>query len=292
MRAFALIALASTSVTVPAATQVAPSIPREVERVGTLPRGSAVTESSGVAVSRRHTGVLWTHNDSGDGPVLYAIRLTGDVIGRVELAGARAVDWEDVALGPCPDAPAQDCLFVGDVGDNLERRARGVVYIIPEPDPRALPAAVPARAVGVRFTDAAHDVESIAVSPGGDLHLVTKGRVGPILLYRVPAADLLRDSVAVAPAATLPIAPARMIGRWVTGGAIEPTSGRLVLRTYTELYFFDPATDGTWTSSGPACWLGVIEPQGEGVDFLDDDTLVLTSEATPAADGTIYRVRC
>jgi len=32
-------------------------------------------ESSGVAVSHTYPGVLWTHNDSGDGPYLYATDL-------------------------------------------------------------------------------------------------------------------------------------------------------------------------------------------------------------------------
>src|SRR2546428_7078065 len=31
-----------------------------------------LVESSGVAVSHAYRGVLWTHNDSGDGPYLYA----------------------------------------------------------------------------------------------------------------------------------------------------------------------------------------------------------------------------
>jgi hypothetical protein len=42
-----------------------------LERLGTLP--DELAESSGVAVSRTQPGVLWSHNDSGDGPTLYAI---------------------------------------------------------------------------------------------------------------------------------------------------------------------------------------------------------------------------
>ena len=32
-----------------------------------------ITESSGLAASKLHPGVYWTHNDSGDGPYVYAI---------------------------------------------------------------------------------------------------------------------------------------------------------------------------------------------------------------------------
>ena len=44
-----------------------------------------VTESSGVVVSRIHPGVLWTHNDSGDGPYLYATDLQGDDHGAIRV---------------------------------------------------------------------------------------------------------------------------------------------------------------------------------------------------------------
>src|SRR6266568_6264490 len=41
-----------------------------------------LVESSGVAVSRAYPGVLWTHNDSGDGPYLYATDLRGPTAAR------------------------------------------------------------------------------------------------------------------------------------------------------------------------------------------------------------------
>ena len=40
-----------------------------------------IRESSGVAASRTTAGVFWTHNDSGDGPNLYAFDLKGNSLG-------------------------------------------------------------------------------------------------------------------------------------------------------------------------------------------------------------------
>jgi hypothetical protein len=37
----------------------------------------AITESSGVVAPRLAGGIYWTHNDSGDGPYLYAFDLRG-----------------------------------------------------------------------------------------------------------------------------------------------------------------------------------------------------------------------
>lgn len=55
-------------------------------------------ELSGLAASRRWPGVYWAHNDSGDGPRLFAFNRRGQVIARIEVEGAEAVDWEDIAL--------------------------------------------------------------------------------------------------------------------------------------------------------------------------------------------------
>ena len=266
-------------------------VPARFERVGTLPRSGPVRESSGVAVSRQYPGILWTHNDSGSEPVLYAMQLDGTLVGEFRVQGARNVDWEDLALGPCPENRETTCLFVGDVGDNMERRTRGIVYILPEPDPAGGTHPVSARAVRVRYADGPHDVEAIAVDAAGSLHVVTKGRTGGIIRYEIPAPDLLADSVTVAPRETLPVTPQRMSGRWVTGAAVSPSSGRVAVRTYTEIYFFRAGPEG-WIPDGPSCWLGFVEPFGEAVDFLDDDTLVLTSETLPRTDGMISKVQC
>ena len=55
-----------------------------------------VPETSGLAVSRRTPGLLWTHNDSGNEAVLFAIDASGTDRGRVRLP-IRTRDWEDVS---------------------------------------------------------------------------------------------------------------------------------------------------------------------------------------------------
>src|SRR5439155_9691664 len=67
------------------------SIP-SVALTGTL-HSPRVKESSGIAASRAHPGVLWTHNDSRDDAYVYATDLAGADRGVVRIRGARAVDW-------------------------------------------------------------------------------------------------------------------------------------------------------------------------------------------------------
>src|SRR5882724_8681160 len=96
-----------------------------------------LVESSGVAVSRAYPGVLWTHNDSGDRPYLYATDLRGSDRGALLVPGAENVDWEDIALGPCPTvtptippAPNSACLYIADTGDNLQSRSGATIYAV------------------------------------------------------------------------------------------------------------------------------------------------------------------
>src|SRR5687767_12057876 len=75
----------------PASTQSGCRVTGEVVRLPDLPEGS------GIAASRRHPGVLWAHNDSGD-PLIFALNEQGKVTGRVRLNGAEVDDWEDIAV--------------------------------------------------------------------------------------------------------------------------------------------------------------------------------------------------
>ena len=81
---------------------------------GALMRIPDLPEASGLAVSRRTPGRLWSHNDSGE-PVLVALDARGTVTARVRLTGVKIDDWEAIAVGACPGG---SCVYVGDIGDN------------------------------------------------------------------------------------------------------------------------------------------------------------------------------
>ena len=78
-------------------------------------------------------GVLWTHNDSGDVPRLFAVNTRGRVLSQVAVAGAAATDWEDVAAAP-------NAIYVADIGDNGAQRPGVVVYRVAEPRVKGRPA--------------------------------------------------------------------------------------------------------------------------------------------------------
>ncbi len=264
-----------------------------------------LVESSGVAVSRAFPGVLWTHNDSGDGPYLYATDLRGTDRGALLIPGAQAIDWEDMSLGPCPAAfPAATCLYLADTGDNLEFRPFVTIYAIPEPAPPERPSdtlgttRAPAM-LQLRYPDGPHDVEAVYVSPRDTaVYLVSKGRGGDIRLYRVDRSAWrpTDTSAAIAVATmvqTLDIRASSEAGRLVTAGAIRPDGRVVALRTYTEIYLFYPGVGGRLLAARDRpCNIAGMEISGEAIDFLDDSTLVMTSEAGRSRPGTIDTVKC
>jgi len=276
------------------ALQRAGTIP-DVLTTAALPR--RMVESSGVAVSRVHPGLLWTHNDSGDDAYVYATDLAGTDRGTVRIRGAKAVDWEDITLAGCPTQRAT-CLYIADTGDNNNRRKAVVVYAVPEPAPPAdsgTARSARAAALRLKYSSGPDDVEAIYVGPrDGAVYLVSKGRRGVIRLYQVPRSAWGEDTtVTVTALQDLPIKPFTALGRLVTGAAIR-RDGRLVaVRTYTEIYFFVPEADGRLTPSRqPVCNVTGLEVQGEGIDFLNDSTLVLTSEGSQRKPASVHSVRC
>ena len=256
-------------------------------------RNPRITESSGVIRSRTQPGVLWTFNDSGNPPELFATDTAGGDLGVYTHPGLQNRDWEAMATVPCGE---RYCLLVGDIGDNKEERSEIAIYRWPEPriGEAALPT-IPER-IRVRYADGAHDTEAMFARADGTIYLITKGRSGGIKVFRIPAAAWTgRDSVVVAPLLQpLPIPADQGVTQWVTDAALSADGTRVVVRTYRYLHFYTLEADGRLTAdpARPTCDLGGLEPQGEGVDWLDDQHLVLTSEQVATMGRSVIVVSC
>lgn len=73
-------------------------------------------EASGLVASWGSNDLLWTHNDSGEGPYIHALSTSGQYLGGYHL-GVPNTDLEDIAVGPGPD-PALAYIYIGDIGNN------------------------------------------------------------------------------------------------------------------------------------------------------------------------------
>jgi hypothetical protein len=274
-----------------AAAQSAPAAaaPLEARQTGVMSERS-LDESSGIAASRAHPGVLWTIEDSGNPAELHAIDTTGAVLGSWRVQGARNRDWEAVSLGPCGE---RTCIYIADTGDNAERLASVVLYRVVEPARLEGGQLEVERALSIEYPGGARDVESLTVLPTGDALLVSKGRDRPAEVYLVPAAAW-RGSAAVARSLGPLGLPEAGIAGLVTDAALGRDGRTLVVRTYVSLHFFRLDRTGTPAPipEAPACGILGLELQGEGVTWLDDETLALASEAAYGMPGTVSVVRC
>jgi hypothetical protein len=252
----------------------------------------AVRESSGLVASRRNPGLFWTHNDSGDGPFVYAFDREGRARGTFRVAGAQARDWEDIAAGPGPER-GQTYLYVGDIGDNGREREFIVVYRFPEPevgasepltDKSAARETQPAEAIRIKYPDGARNAEALLVHPQtGDLYIVTKGAQSAGV-YKLAAPYSAGEVHTLALVASLK--GPDFFGSLVTGGDISPDGTHVALCDYAQGYELTlPAGakgfDDIWTQKPSAVPLG-LRLQGESICYrLDGAALLATSEKTP-----------
>lgn len=250
----------------------------------------AVRESSGVVASRRDAGIFWTHNDSGDGPLVYAFDREGRARGTWRVAGAQARDWEDIAAGPGPER-GQTYLYAGDIGDNGREREFIVVYRFAEPQvaPYSADAArpqetAPAEAIRLKYPDGARNAEALLVHPRtGDLYVVTKAAQSAGV-YKLAAPFAAGEVHTLAHVASL--RGPDFFGALVTGGDISPDGTRVALCDYAQGYELTlpegaRGFDEVWTQKPSAVPLG-LRMQGEAVCYrLDGAALLATSERLP-----------
>jgi hypothetical protein len=236
-----------------------------------------LSETSGLALSRTRSGVLWTHNDSGNEPVVFAIDTIGRILGRVRVTGAALLDWEDMATGPCPSG---HCLYIADIGDNPRARSAIGVYIVPEPDPSTA-ATDSARLILARYPDGPQDAEAIFVLPDTSIYLITKGRHGAIALYRFPPGPRQSGQVAVLERVREIDGRPRNSRDWVTGASASPNGRWVAVRSYRSLVLFETGNlVGTALLQFTRFDLTRLrERQGEAVAVNDSGEVWLTSES-------------
>ncbi len=249
----------------------------------------AIKESSGLVASRSTPGLCWTHNDSGDGPFIYGLDSRGRRKGVWRVAGASARDWEDIAAGPGPQRN-QNYLYLGDIGDNSEKRSEIVVYRVPEPTITAADATSTkskprvtqsAEAIRLRYPDGKHDAETLMVHPvTGSLFIVTKAVFSNPSVYEAAGPVSSDKPVTLNRVAGLDVPS--LFGGLITGGDISPDGRRVALCDYMQGYEIvlpeGAAFNTIWNQPLKAIELGQRK-QGEAIAYrLDGIALLTTSE--------------
>ncbi|MEU8749939.1 WD40 repeat domain-containing protein [Streptomyces chartreusis] len=179
-----------------------------------------ITESSGLAASRQHPGIYWTHNDQDTGAYLYAVdSSTGETVATITMTGVGTPrDVEAISMGP------DNQLYVGDIGDN-DGVQWPYVWIYRLPEPRTLKdQTIRATQYVVKYTDGTRDAESMVVHPKtGRVYIIDKHEDGGHL-YEGPAE--------LSPSGTNVFKPTVPVDMWATDAAFSPDGRTLAVRGY------------------------------------------------------------
>jgi hypothetical protein len=220
------------------------------------------TEISGMTYSQRHPGVLYLHNDSSGGPLVFAVDArTCRTRATLTIAGIPARDLEGIASGR--DSRGRPVLWLADIGDNRDSWPEVRVHRIREPR-RLVDQTL--RAATYRFTypDRPHNAEAILADPSSERVWVVTKQSARGRIYVLPS--LRRDRVNVA-------RPVADVGAFVTDAAVSPDGSRYVLRDYVDAEVFE----GLPLGRSPRTVYLPVQFQGEAVTWTSDGTALLVA---------------
>lgn len=236
-----------------------------------------IAESSGLAASRIEDGVFYTHNDSGDEARLFRFSIDGGRVLMVPLEGVRARDWEDMASGPCPGGG--DCLYVGDIGDNLRQHDRIDVWAFRETESGVEPS--PVASWSVRYPETPEDAETLLVHPStGRIYVVTKESRSPqVFRFPIQQGEGVLEKVATLSEEALGIRLPKL-----TGGDFSRDGDRVILRGYLSAWEWEVdlrSPEAHWLKPPSRPVPLRLERQGEALTLDMTGRVFTSSEGSP-----------
>jgi hypothetical protein len=250
-----------------------------------------LSESSGLGASRVIPGLMWTLNDSGNPPELFAIDSAGGDRAVLRVEGTRNRDWEALAIARCGRS---DCIYIGEVGDNNRNEDTLRIYRVAEPARQTL-ASGRVRLNGVitfRYEDGPRDAEAILVTRNQDVYVISKERSGGGRVYLLNRSAWDRPEMAVARfVQELPLPQGSRFQ--ITDASLAQDGVQVAIRTYGYIFFFRMENGAlTLDHQRPGCYAAGLDIQGEGITWLRDGRLVTTSERRTGLGGTVSIVEC
>jgi hypothetical protein len=234
-------------------------------------------ETSGLVFWR---DALWTHNDSGNDPVIYKVDTSsGEIIQRIRIEGADNVDWEDITQD-------EGFIYVGDFGNNKGNRKDLKLYRINKDRiPATGDAEVRAEVIHFYFSDQEtfeeqnrtnnYDCESV-VSLGDHLYLFSKNWINQYTrLYKLPKEP---GSYSAEYQATF------KADGLITGAGLNPQGNRLIFIGYKEFtpfvwLFSDFDGDDFFGGESVRADLPHMkDAQTEGIAFTDSVRVMISCE--------------
>lgn len=222
-----------------------------------------LTEISGMAMSRQHPDIVWMHNDSSGGPLLFAVSTTScKTVATIRVSGSDARDYEGIAVGT--NRKGRDVIWLGDIGDNNDSWPNVEVVRIREPR-KLRDRTVVGRTFRFTYEDGPHNAEAL-LAHGTQLWVVSK-QLASGSMYRLPD-PLQRGTVNIATR----IGEAEGL---VTDASMTTDGTRYALRDYWTTWVFTGQPMGEPAQQIPL----PAQEQGEAMTWTaDGSALLLASE--------------
>lgn len=241
----------------------------------------SLSETSGLAYSRKNPGMLWAHNDSGHPNNLFLLDAsTGQVIARYKIANTHNLDWEDIEVASGP-VDGESYIYLADTGDNNQQRPSYVIYRFPEPEFQSSHTGLLIEVNNnmteqLRFTypDGSHDVEGIMVDPQTkDIFLVTKRDVLSTL-YVAPYTQSNTTSFSLVKVGTFSF-------REASAATVSLDGEKVLIKNRQDIFYWERQEDESFAhmlSRTPVKAPYIGEPQGEAICFDPQDHYFTLSE--------------
>lgn len=158
----------------------------------------AINESSGLACSTRNKHLLWSHNDSGHMPIIYALTTAGKDRGTYFIEDVESIDWEDMDAF---EYQGRHYLLVADTGDNFKILWEHRIIFLEEPIPgeKPHPTLSPAWSVIYRYKNGlSYNVEAAGVDLKRQKIILLSKHHKPTLMFELPLKPEDPDKVQLA----------------------------------------------------------------------------------------------
>jgi len=225
-------------------------------------------EISGIAASVNNPKLLWAHNDSGNGADIFLLDDHLDIKLTCTLAGVENRDWEDIAVGPGPDA-SKSYVYIADIGDNEARHQYKYIYRFEEPVLNKIQGEnitiTSVDQITFQLSDTRKDTETLLLDPRTkNLYIVSK-REEPVSLYELKYPYHKEDTLVANKLMSLPFTQ-------IVGGDFSANGKEILMKNYNKVYYWNSSAKSITDvlKESPLEIPYETEPQGESITWATD----------------------
>lgn len=243
-------------------------------------------ELSGLAASAVNQGMLWTHNDSGNGNQIFLVDQKLEVRMTCRLQGVINRDWEDIAVGPGP-VEGKNYVYVGEIGDNMAMFQYKHIYRFEEPslkDKQGELIITEFDRITFQLPEKKKDSEALLVHPITKKIYVTSKNENPVQVYELDNPDKPTDTLTARSFASIPF-------KSIVAGDFSPDGKEIIFKNYDNVFYWIIGSSQLKAvlQEKPFILEYIEEAQGESITFARDGSGYFTiSEVVGGEKSFLY----